>query len=236
MIPNLSWGSRCCLPNCARAARRPKSAPYIPKSLLLNAAARYGREGYGIETGAAYQRAVNLRFGEQPVAILRLHASTIQNAQGLGLCGRKSVPGKSSDEAVRGGSLLGCGHAARTDGPNRLVRHQNTGELRGGQTLESAVELAGQHFFHAAPIALGQRFADADDGTQPGAERGAKFAVNLVVGLLEDVAPLGVPNQSVVATGLGDHGGGDLSGPGAFFFPVEVLRGDGDLGSARSLD
>src|SRR5208282_806669 len=133
-------------------------------------------------------------------------------------------------------SQLRCGRAARANGPNRLVRQQNTGELRGGQTEERGSELAAQHEFGVAGLALGEGLPDADDGSQTGGESGAKLAVHLVIGFAKDVAPLGMPDESEAAAQLGDHARGDFAGPGAFLLPVEVLRADGDVGAARGFD
>ena len=48
---------------------------------------------------------------------------------------------------------------------------------------------------------------------------------------MEKLPPLGVPNDYVAATSLGEHGSGNLAGESAFFAPVHILGGDGHLGA-----
>src|SRR5215813_10952380 len=101
---------------------------------------------------------------------------------------------------MRGNGLLRSGDAARADGPDWLVRQQNTGELLSGQTIEGAGELAAQHGFHLAAIAFSQRLSHAHNRRESRSQRGAQLAVYLIVRLAEDVPPFGVADKSVATT------------------------------------
>ena len=52
---------------------------------------------------------------------------------------------------------------ARANGPDRLVRKQNTREVSGGQRMEAALKLAFQDRFGVIGFAFREAFTDADD-------------------------------------------------------------------------
>ena len=59
--------------------------------------------------------------------------------------------------------------------------------------------LAAQNIFGEAGFALFQNFADADDGSQAGFQRGLELQVDGVVGFAEILAALGVADDDVSA-------------------------------------
>ena len=63
-------------------------------------------------------------------------------------------------------------------------------------------------------------------------ERRRHLAVDLLVGLAEEMAPLGVAEDDETAAELHEHDGGDLAREGALVLPVGVLRSPPD-GRAR---
>src|SRR6266404_9356639 len=80
-----------------------------------------------------------------------------------------------SDKPVSSGrNFRGC-RTARTDGPDRLVRNQNTGELVRGQRARAARELPEENFFGEAGVAVFLRFTQTNDGSQAGIKRDQGF-------------------------------------------------------------
>ena len=63
--------------------------------------------------------------------------------------------------------------------------------------------------------------------------RGDGLPVDLLVGLVEQPPPLGMPDDHVLGASLTQHRRADLAGEGAFFLPVQVLTGDADVGAPR---
>src|SRR5262249_55077790 len=111
---------------------------FIPPLLKI-----YDRgERLRIQAGPAHQRAVQLFLGHQPLNIVGLDASAVQNLHGLGRWLRKTL-GRADAQVTMGirGNFRSR-RLARANRPNWLVCQQNTGELRWGQRTRSAVKLA----------------------------------------------------------------------------------------------
>src|SRR5205085_11438615 len=85
-------------------------------------------------------------------------------------------------------------------------------------------------------LALLLRLADAGDHEQAGLERGQRPPRHRLVALAEVLAALGVADDRAVDAELEQHSGGDLAGVGALVRPVDVLRGDRDLGVRQRRD
>ena len=71
--------------------------------------------------------------------------------------------------------------------------------------LKRARALAAQHVFGQPGLALLQHLADADDGRETVLQRGFELAVDGVIGLVEVLAPLGVPDDDVGDANRGQH-------------------------------
>ena len=87
-----------------------------------------------------------------------------------------------------------------------------------------------------ALLPLFQALAHAQDGAQPGLQRGAELAVDALVALGKEGAALGVADDDVFDAQLPQHGGGDFAGVGAGGGLMHVLGADGDLAAAHGLD
>jgi hypothetical protein len=98
------------------------------------------------------------------------------------------------------------------------------------------VELSGADFFCFAHLAVGESFADTNDWNESGGEGRFGFLGDGFVGLAKELASLGVSDDGVTAAGFGEHRSGDFAGEGAFFFPEDILTGNGDVSAARGLD
>src|ERR1017187_8716548 len=75
-----------------------------------------------------------------------------------------------------------------------------------------------------ATVALGQGFADADDGHKAVRERGLRLARDGFICLAEVLAALGVSDDGIANTGVGDLGHSNFARERAFDFPITVLR------------
>src|SRR6267378_4627017 len=188
-----------------------------------------------VEACPAHKRAVQFFLRHQPLYVVRLDAATIKNPQRGGLTHRKLLPSASPEEPVSfGGNFRGRG-TARANGPDWLVRNQNTGELVGGQRTRATGELPAENFLRQASVAVFLRFTQTNDGSQAGIERDQRLLGDVIVRFTEELAALGVADDDVAAAGLGEHRGGDFAGEGAFLTPGDVLARDGDVGAFRCL-
>src|SRR5712664_2887755 len=134
-----------------------------------------------------------------------------------------------------GGNFRGS-RTAGADGPNRLVRNQNTGELLRGQRAGAAAELPAENLFRKAGIAVLLRFSEANNGCEATIQRNQGLLGNIVVPLAKKLASLGVADDDVAAAGFGKHGGGNFAGEGALLAPRNVLTGDGGARAFRGFD
>ena len=99
-----------------------------------------------------------------------------------------------ADGAVDFLGLLGAGAAAGADGPDRLIGQDHARHGFGAQG-QHGLELALDDGQRVAGVAIGQRFAHADHGSQAGGQRGARLVRHDLVGLAVQHATLGVAGQ-----------------------------------------
>ena len=136
--------------------------------------------------------------------------------------------------SVSGHFRRGC--SARADCPNRFVCNQNTREVRVGQTSEPSLKLALQDALGQVPLALGQRFSDANNRREPASS--AAFVLRFTV---SSVSPKycrrsECPIITRAAPHLDQHARRNFSGKSPFALPVHILRRDSDGGAAGSFD
>ena len=130
---------------------------------------------------------------------------------------------------VRVDGHLGRGGFAGADGPDGLVGDDDGCGGFGGDAGEGAGDLRLEHLFGFAGFALGENFADADDGNDAVLERGVQLLVDDFVGLGEVLAALGVADERVGSADGDELADGGFAGVGAFFGEVDVLAADGDV-------
>src|ERR1051326_6507230 len=99
-----------------------RSRPSHPR-LLRSQTSRWEiynfREGDGIETGAAYEHAVDFGLRHQAFHVVGLDAAAVKNANRVrGLFAEMRMH-LLADDVMRAGRHLGRGGFARADGPNR---------------------------------------------------------------------------------------------------------------------
>src|ERR1041385_6329883 len=115
---------------------------------------------------------------------------------------------------VAGRPPPGWGRRAGAPGPHpprRLVGAHEPRELLAGEPLEPLLDLAVEDVERLLAVALVERLADADDRGQPGTDRGHRLPVHRGVGLAEQHAPLGVPDDDVFGPRFADHLRADLA-------------------------
>src|SRR6267378_6875714 len=188
-----------------------------------------------VEACPAHKRAVQFFLRHQPLNVVRLDAATIKNPQRGGLTHGKLLPSASPEESVSiSGNFGGCS-TARANGPDWLVRNQNTGELVGGQRTRATGELPAENFLRQASVAVFLRFTQTNNGSQAGIERDQRLLGDVVVRFTEELAAFRVANDDVAAAGFGEHRGGNFAGESTFLAPGYVLARDGDVGAFRCL-
>ena len=72
-------------------------------------------------------------------------------------------------------------------------------------------------------------------GVNPAASGGHRLAIDDLIALAEQTAPLRMPHDHVLGAGLLDHGGRDFAGERSLALPVEVLRRHADVRVPRGL-
>src|SRR6267378_7694767 len=176
-----------------------------------------------VEACPAHKRAVQFFLRHQPPNIVRLDAAAIKNPQRGGLTHRKLLPGASPEEPVSFGGNFGGRGTARANGPDWLVRNQNTGELVGGQRAGATGELPAENFLREASVAVFLRFTQANNGGQAGIERDQRLLGDVVVRFTEELAAFRVTDDDAAAAGFGEHRGGNFAGESTFPAPGDVL-------------
>ena len=125
------------------------------------------------------------------------------------------------------------GRAPRADGPDRLV-----GDDRGrcgGSTWQRAGKLPGYDCERLAPVALGLRFADADNGNQSGRMRRHRLGANQLVGFPMIRPTLGMAEDYIAAAEVGQHDGSDVAGMGSGTVGVTILPAKGNRASGEQV-
>ncbi len=133
------------------------------------------------------------------------------------------LPQALTDVRVRLAGLFGGRVAAGSDGPHRLVGNDEAGNLIAGHAVEPDLDLTIEDLERLIAFAFLERLTDADDWRQLGAERGDGPPIHELVGIVEEPAALGVPDDHVLRARLAHHCGADLAGERALLLPVQVL-------------
>src|SRR5207237_1003050 len=98
--------------------------------------------------------------------IVRLHAPAVDDVAAIGRVAPEPLPEPRADVRVRLAGLRGGGIPSGADRPHWLVRHDEIGDLLGGQAIEAVLDLTIEDGERLIALALLERLADADDGCQ----------------------------------------------------------------------
>ncbi len=193
-------------------------------------------EGLGVEAGSADEGAVDFRLVEQGDGVVGLDAASVEDADAVGYVAAQAAGDLAADEQVGFGCHLGRGGLAGADGPDGLVGDDDIFRVFRSDTDKGKRDLLAQDFVGVSSFALGEDFADADDGRELVLERGGQLFVHQLIGLVEVLAALGVADDDVRRANGREHENGGFAGVGAFFGPVHVLSADGDVGTGDGGD
>src|SRR5438270_2064441 len=95
----------------------------------------------GVEAGPADERAVDVGLGHELGDVRRLHRAAVLDPDAAGHLVADEAGGDLTDQPDGGLGVVGRGRAARPDGPDGLVGHDQAGHLLGGKPLESGLHL-----------------------------------------------------------------------------------------------
>src|ERR1700729_787663 len=141
---------------------------FFPVELLLQRRASrleadYLRELTCVEARPTNQGTIDVRLGHDRRNVVGFNRPPLQETQTF--CCFVVVNRGNAVTNCRTGflSVLGRGHLAGADGPDRLVRDHHAGHLLGRQARQAAADLAHAVVDLLAPLADLQRLADAHD-------------------------------------------------------------------------
>ena len=158
-----------------------------------------------LQTSPPDKGTIDVRLGQQAGRVVGLDTPPVLDANRLGDLPIVTFCHDVAKVEVNFFRLLRRGILARADRPHRLVGDHDLPKLLGGQAGERALELAANDPHGLLRLPLGQRFTEADDGSQPGLQGRVDLVVDLGVGLAEDVAAFAVAEDHVSAAEILQH-------------------------------
>src|SRR6478735_7286346 len=164
----------------------------------------------GLEAGTADETAVDVRLLHDPADVGGLHRTAVQDAyagRGLVSGGLGDAPADRRAHLLR---VVGSRDLAGADRPHRLVGDDQSGDLLGGESGERAVDLGEGVLDLPTFLAYVEPLADADDRGHPSGQCLVRLRVHQGVVLGVVLTSLGVPDDHVGATELGEHRRRDL--------------------------
>ena len=148
---------------------------------------------------------------------------------GVGGAQRSTCPrSAAADDADGLVGVLGGGVAPGADRPDRLVRDDARGGVRGLRTpAKAALRLAVDTFGRCAPASRSSSVSPTHTiGVISCLSTALQLLVHRLVGLAEQLTPLGVADDHVLHVELGQHRRAHLAGERALVLPVAVLRAE----------
>src|SRR5215471_8768496 len=112
---------------------------------------------------------------------------------------------------------LRCCRPSGADGPNRLVGHDDTGQIRGCQTMKSTSQLPRDNLHLNAALFLFQTFSDANYDLQPSSQGRLHFKTNDRVSFAVELTPLRMSNDHVAGAHVSQHKRGNFTGLSSLF-------------------
>ena len=194
-----------------------------------------GDESARLEARPAHQGAVDVGLRDQRGGVVGLDAAAVEDAASIAASVRAEPAGTSARGGSRGPRRPGAGVAvAPCRWPRPARRRARSGAISSGATpAQPALELPLDHRRTSAPAAAPSAVSPTHSerrAARAAAPR-ATLRVDLLVGLAEELAPLGVPEDDERQPSVASIGGRDLAGEGALRLPVAVLRAERDAAS-----
>src|SRR5919112_3431644 len=187
-------------------------------------------ERLDLETGPAYQGAVDVFLGHDLGRVLWFDGASVEDADAAGEVIPLRLPEQVPDltDGILG--VFGGGCIARPDGPDRFVGEDDALAAGVFEFLDHALDLARDFLPHTPRVTLLLGLPHADDGQDVGLHSALRFLCDHLVGLAEDFAPLGVSHYDRPGPDVEEHGGRDFTGERTRVLVVEVLRASHDCG------
>src|SRR6201996_822845 len=141
-------------------------------------------ERFCVQAGSSDQRAVDLRLTHQAGDVVRFDGAPVENTHAAG-AGSTEMPGYfAADDGVSFVCLLRRCHAARADGPDRLIGDDHLAAGGPLDAVERDRNLPAENCFRQAGLTLVESFADAHYGNEVMFERRLQLEVDHVVRLV----------------------------------------------------
>jgi hypothetical protein len=182
-----------------------------------------------LQASTTNQEPIDIRLRSQVLGVLFADRATVDDPCLLRdfLADRLLQPLADSEMdllRLRGGS-----HLAGANSPDGLVGNNHVSPLLSADRLGDGSELVGDDGDGLALLALLEGLTAAQDNADVLVEGVLGLGGDEGVGLLEDDAALGVPDQGPADVGVLELGGGDLASVGALVLVEDVLGGDLDF-------
>ncbi|BFO12603.1 hypothetical protein GGER_51130 [Serratia rubidaea] len=189
-------------------------------------------EGVGLQRCAAYQRAVDVRLGEQFCGVFIIHGTAVLNddaGSDVGVVLGDVV----ADKFVYRLSLRRGRGFAGADGPDRLIGNHGVFHRRRAQGFQHGVNLTCANFFGLARFVFRFGFTDAQHRGQAGFFQYREFLGDHFVALFVIGATLRVADDDVLCADVFQHVGGNFTGKGAGQVHVYVLGAQRDAAAGQ---
>ena len=182
-----------------------------------------GEELLRDERRAADEEAVHVLLRGELVRVAGVHRAAVEDAHAVRDVLRDLLRDVLSDERVCLLRLLRRGGAPGADGPHRLVGEHDAAPVV--DVGDEGVELAREDLVGAPADTVRLELADARQDVHARGEARLRLGADELVGLAEDVAALGVPEDDPLDAHVLELVDVDLAGERALLH-VAVLRGD----------
>src|SRR5215475_12953847 len=187
------------------------------------------RKRLRIQARAPNQRPVNFFFRHEGLCVFRFDRSTIQNPQVCRELFAKRFGGFPANQHMRVSGHLRCRGFSCADGPHGLVRNHKLRSFLTRNGMERAHALTPHNILGESRFTFFQHFADTNNGREALLQSCLEFQIDCVIGFSEILSALGVADDHMCAANRNQRSGRDFAGKRSFFFPVTVLRTNGDL-------
>ena len=178
----------------SRAARERHQARAVTAAAV---ASMMRGEAVDLQRRAADEPAVDVRLRHELGDVVRRDGAAVEDAHAVGDGAGDARARSRRISAIASCAVGAVGGEPGADRPHRLVGDD---EVRPTvDAVEAAARLADEHVVRLAGLALLQRLADAHDRLQAVRERGLHAPVHRLVGLAEELAPLAVADDDVLA-------------------------------------
>lgn len=180
-----------------------------------------------LEGGTANQEAVDVDLPSEVWSVLAVGTATVQDSDRVcELADLRLEVG--SDFVVDVLRVLCSGRQTCADGPDRLVRNDDLGPVVLLDGLEHCCQFSLTHFQGLACLLLVDGLADTENDLQALLDGEGNLVGDKLVGLVEDASTFAVAENDPFCAGVLHLQRRNLTGEGARFLDIAILRPDRD--------